>query len=86
MKNIGIVLLLALFSSAAAAKHPLMERFDLDADGSVTSAELKASGCNPRDSKFKAADKNADGALSKRELIKAKHFLVSSSQCAKKSS
>lgn len=85
MKNLGIVLLLSLLSSVAAA-HPLMDKFDLNSDGLVTNQELKEAGCSARDSKFKAADKNGDGALTKRELLKAKNFLLSSSQCAKKSS
>ena len=86
MKNLGIVVLLSLVASGAAAKHPLMDRFDLDSNGLVTNQELVEAGCSVRDSKFKAADKNGDGTLSKRELLIAKSFLVSSSKCAKKSS
>ena len=73
MKNLGIVLLLSLLSSVAAA-HPLMDKFDLNSDGLVTNQELKEAGCSARDSKFKAADKNGDGKIDLEEYVQ--HFKV----------
>ena len=85
MTRLSIALLLTFLSTSAFAKHPLMERFDLDSDGVVTAEEFKSAKCTIRDSKFKAADKNSDGSLSKRELLKARHILAVGKNCPKKS-
>ena len=83
MTRLTIALLLTFLSTSAFAKHPLMERFDIASDGTVTTEELKAAGCMIRDSKFKAADKNANGSLSKKEVIKARHILAVGKNCPK---
>jgi Ca2+-binding EF-hand superfamily protein len=81
MKYIYIALLFTMLSSGASAGHPLMDRFDLDSDGTVTVEELNKAGCSVKESRYKAADKNSDGSLSKKEFLKAKNYLVTSRQC-----
>ena len=81
MKYIYIALLFTLLSSGASAGHPLIDRYDLDSDGLVTAEELTQAGCSVKESRFKAADINGDGFLTKKEVLKAKNYLVTPKQC-----
>lgn len=83
MKRLSLAAVLLLTSGFASAEHPLMKRFDLDSNGSVTTAELEQAGCNIRSSMFKTADKNKDGTLSKKELLKAKNYIATKKRCPK---
>ena len=83
MKKILIALTLTFFANIAAAEHPLMERFDLNSNGLVTAVELEQAGCSIKSSLFKAADKNSDGTLTKKELLKAKSYIATKKRCPK---
>ena len=75
MKKLFTVAILGLFVSTAHADWR-MDRFDADKDGFVVEAELLEAGCVVRPGLFKAADKNRDGKLSKKELRKATEYIV----------
>ena len=64
------------FVSNAFADDWRMRKFDVNSDGFVTMAELKECGCTVRPGLFKAADKNGDGVLSKKELRKASEYII----------
>ena len=66
MKKLLTLAVLGLFVSNANADWR-MERFDMDQDGFVIKEELLAKGCTVKQSLFKAADKNEDGKLSKKQ-------------------
>ena len=65
MKNLTFAVLLAFSSSSAFADY-LMDKYDLDSDKMVTVTELEQAGCSVKISLFNTADKNKDGALSKK--------------------
>ena len=75
MKKIFALAVLGLFVSNAHADWR-MERFDSDLDGFVVKEELLAKGCTVKPSLFRAADKNDDGKLSKKEIRKATNYIV----------
>lgn len=83
MKNLTIALLLALSSSNVLADY-LMDKYDLDSDKIVTFAELEQAGCSIKTSLFNKADKNKDGVLSKKEMRRAKNYLVTRKRCPSK--
>ena len=76
MKKILPIAFLGLFVSDAFADDWRMRKFDLDQDGFVVPAELEVAGCVVKPGLFKAADKNDDGKLSKRELRTASEYIV----------
>jgi hypothetical protein len=84
MKKLTITLLLTLTSSSVFADY-LMDKYDLDSDKMVTVAELEQAGCSIKRSLFNTADKNKDGVLSKKEIRRAKHYLVTRKRCPGKS-
>lgn len=75
MKKIFALAVLGLFVSNAHADWR-MERFDSDLDGFVVKEELLAKGCTVKPSLFRAADKNEDGKLSKKEIRQATNYIV----------
>ena len=85
MKNLTFAVLLAITSSSALADY-LMDKYDLDSNKMVTVAELKQAGCSVKTSLFNTADKNKDGSLSKKEMRRAKHYLVTRKRCPGKTS
>ena len=85
MKNLTFTVLLAISSSSALADY-LMDKYDLDSDKMVTVTELEQAGCSVKISLFNTADKNKDGALSKKEMRRAKHYLVTRKRCPGKTS
>ena len=76
MKKILPIAFLGLFVSDAFADDWRMRKFDLDQDGFVVPAELEVAGCVVKPGLFKAADKNDDGKLSKRELRTASEYII----------
>lgn len=76
MKNIFALVVTLGFVSNAFADDWRMRKFDMNSDGFVTVAELKECGCTVNPGLFKAADKNSDGVLSKRELRKASEYII----------
>ena len=76
MKRILPVALLGLFVSDAFADDWRMRKFDVNQDGFVIPAELKANGCKVKPGLFNVADKNNDGKLSQKELRKASEYIV----------
>ena len=76
MKKILPIAFLGLFVSDAFADDWRMRKFDLDQDGFVIPAELEVAGCVVKPGLFKAADKNDDGKLSKRELRTASEYII----------
>lgn len=76
MKQLFSILVLSLFVSNAFADDWRMRKFDINSDGFVTMAELKECGCKVRPGLFKAADKNGDGVLSKKELRRASEYII----------
>ena len=83
MKNLSIALLLSLSSSNVFADY-LMDKYDLNSDKMVTVAELEQAGCSVKTSLFNTADKNKDGALSKKEMRLSKHYLTTRKRCPAK--
>ena len=75
MKKIFALAVLGLFVSNAHADWR-MERFDSNEDGFVVKEELLAKGCTVKPSLFRAADKNEDGKLSKKEIRQATNYIV----------
>ena len=75
MKKLFALAVLGLFVSNAHADWR-MERFDSDLDGFVVKEELLAKGCTVKPSLFRAADKNEDGKLSKKEIRQATNYIV----------
>ena len=71
-----------VFISGAIASD-LMNRFDLDSDNLVTMEELEQAGCTVKNSMFKAADRNDNGSLSKKELRKSRDYLLTRKRCPK---
>ena len=76
MKKILPIAILGLFASDAFADDWRMRKFDANQDGFVVVSELKAQGCEVRPGLFKAADKNNDNKLSKKELRKASEYMI----------
>ena len=75
MKKLFAITMLGLFVSNAHADWR-MEKFDINQDGFVIKEELLEAGCTVKNGLFKAADKNNDGKLSKKELRKASEYIV----------
>jgi Ca2+-binding EF-hand superfamily protein len=75
MKKLMVLAVLATGSASALAVDRVV-RFDLNADGKVSSEEL-AQSCDFRKSLFEIADKNDDGFLSNKELRNSKSYLLS---------
>ena len=82
MKKVLSVLVLTFLSSGAIASD-LMKIFDLDSDNLVTMEELEQAGCTVKNSMFKAADRNDNGSLSKKELTKSRDYLLTRKRCPK---
>lgn len=77
MKNLFTITLLLFFVTDAFADDWRMRKFDLDKDQLITRSELLTAGCSVRATKslFDHADKNSDGALSKREARNASAYI-----------
>ena len=82
MNKVLIILVLTFLSSGAIA-NDLMKRFDLDSNDLVTKEELEQAGCTVKNSMFKAADKNKNGSLSKKELKRSRDYLLVRKRCPK---
>ena len=66
MKQLLAVAVFSLFVSDAFADDWRMKKFDLNGDLQITSGELIQSGCTNIAYRFRYADKNGDGKLSKK--------------------
>ena len=76
MKKLFALIITFGFVSNAFADDWRMRKFDANQDGFVVVSELKAQGCEVRPGLFKAADKNNDNKLSKKELRKASEYII----------
>ena len=81
--NKVLSILVLTFLSNGASAGDLMKRFDLDSNDLVTMEELEQAGCTVKNSMFKAADRNKDGTLSKKELRKSRDYLLTRKRCPK---
>ena len=81
--NKVLSILVLTFLSNGASAGDLMKRFDLDSNDLVTMEELEQAGCTVKNSMFKAAGRNKDGTLSKKELRKSRDYLVTRKRCPK---
>jgi hypothetical protein len=73
-----MIAIAACFIAAPAYADWRMERFDLDGDKLISKAELKAAGCTVKNGLFKAADKNKDSYLDKKEARIASQYIFRS--------
>ena len=80
MKNLFAGLVLSFFALDAFADDWRMRKFDLDADGYITLAELKLQ-CKVNEGLFEHADKNGDEKLNKLEARKATWLLFKGNKC-----
>ena len=76
-----VIAILLLISTPNAFADWRMERFDLNEDGFIEKREISLSGCSIKRGLFKAADKNADGMLTKGEAKKATSYLFNRRRC-----
>ena len=78
-----LLLIVLLFSTTNVHANSLINRFDLDENGTIEKREITLSGCVVRAGTFEHADKNDNGSLSGKEANDAKAYLFNKRRCPK---
>jgi len=74
MKKLLSITILSFFTFDAFADDWRMRKFDLDNNNEISKGELIQSGCRI-DGRFRVADKDNDGVLTKKEARHASDYL-----------
>lgn len=76
-----LLLIVLLFSTTNVHANSLINRFDLDENGTIEKREITLSGCVVRAGTFEHADKNNNGVLSGKEVRDATAYLFNKRRC-----